>query len=346
MPRPSPAAQRSTHFVMPPASRPQHRTPLSARCATACAGPKGCLAGVRLRPSSATKSRSRPFLPPRPLSRLRALPHLLAARGARGRAPALGEPAMMPRFATLHSCTMGPCATTTRARASWATSSFSRKFSTWASTERRRTPSAAARPPSSHAVLPNLGGALRAAPHSSTRFTSVCSASHCCPTQSSRRQEPEALSTWPRVLQPLFRTLYERGLRAHLLPYYGPWMWDPIDAESDLSRSISTNQFQSAARDAFRGAGQVFPRLGSHSFRRGRAAELFHGGISPTDLTRVLRHRSPVSSLPFVPESLRMTAAGAAMRAAAHRSAATSAAATAGRRTSRGAPPRGGHLPR
>ena len=35
---------------------------------------------------------------------------------------------------------------------------------------------------------------------------------------------PEALSTWPHVLQPLFRTLYERGLRALLLPYYEPWM--------------------------------------------------------------------------------------------------------------------------
>ena len=142
----------------------------------------------------------------------------------------------------------------------------------------------------------------------------------------------EAFATWPQELQLLARPLYERGLRAHLLPYYGPWMWEPIGPESDLSRTSSTAQFQRAAHAAFRDAGQVIPRLGSHSFRRGRAAELFHGGITPGDLSRVLRHRSPLSSLPYVPESARVTAAGAAMRDAAFRSAGASASTAPARR--------------
>jgi integrase len=129
----------------------------------------------------------------------------------------------------------------------------------------------------------------------------------------------DAIGTWPEELLALARPLYARGLSVHLLPYYGPWLWEPIDAGFDLSRSCSTTQFRRAAQAAFKADGQVVPRLGSHSFRRGRAAELFHGGMSQQDLTRVLRHRSPMSALPYVPEAARVTAMGTAMRAAANR---------------------------
>jgi hypothetical protein len=143
---------------------------------------------------------------------------------------------------------------------------------------------------------------------------------------------PEVISTWPAELLALARPLYEQGLRVHLLPYYGPWMWEPIDAEFDLSLSRSTAQFQRSAQAAFRAAGKAVPRLGSHSFRRGRAAELFHGGLAPPHLSRVLRHHSPMSALPYVPEAARVTAVGAAMRAATSRSARISRAHYAGAR--------------
>ena len=107
------------------------------------------------------------------------------------------------------------------------------------------------------------------------------------------RAGPEALSTWPEELQALARQLYAHGLRAHLLPYYGPWMWETLDVDFDLSRTCSTAQFQRALQGAFRAHGRPVSRLGSHSLRRGRAAELFHGGIAPADLSRVLRHLSP-----------------------------------------------------
>ena len=141
------------------------------------------------------------------------------------------------------------------------------------------------------------------------------------------RAGPEALSTWPEELQALARQLYAHGLRAHLLPYYGPWMWETLDVDFDLSRTCSTAQFQRALQGAFRAHGRPVSRLGSHSLRRGRAAELFHGGIAPADLSRILRHLSPQSSLPYVLESARVSAAAAAMRAASTRSAAISRAA-------------------
>ena len=36
---------------------------------------------------------------------------------------------------------------------------------------------------------------------------------------------PEAMATWPAAVRALAAPLYAQGLPAHLLPYYGPWLW-------------------------------------------------------------------------------------------------------------------------
>jgi len=129
------------------------------------------------------------------------------------------------------------------------------------------------------------------------------------------------MATWPSDIQALTAPLYEQGLPVHLLPYYGPWLWEPIDAEFDLSRSCSTAQFQRWARGSFAAGGRALARIGAHSFRRGGAAELAHGGLGPAALTRVLRHVSAGAAAPYVLQSVHVTTTAAAMRAAAHRSA-------------------------
>jgi hypothetical protein len=59
-----------------------------------------------------------------------------------------------------------------------------------------------------------------------------------------------------------------------MLPYYGPWMREPIDDDFDLSRSCTTGQFVRWSRSALLAAGRLPPRFGAHSMRRGSAAEL------------------------------------------------------------------------
>lgn len=132
---------------------------------------------------------------------------------------------------------------------------------------------------------------------------------------------PEAMATWPTAIRALAAPLYTQGLPVHLLPYYGPWLWEPIGADFDLSRSSSTAQFQRWAREALAADGQNLARVGAHSFRRGRAAELAHGGLPAAELTRVLRHASVGSSAPYVLQSVHVTATAAAMRAATNRAA-------------------------
>ena len=139
---------------------------------------------------------------------------------------------------------------------------------------------------------------------------------------------PEAMATWPADVRALAAPLYAHGLPAHLLPYYGPWLWEPIDADFDLSRSSSTAQFQRWARDALSADGQHLARVGAHSFRRGHAAELAHGGLPAAALTRVLRHASVGTSAPYVLKSVHVTATAAAMRAATDRGSGAAAAPT------------------
>lgn len=137
---------------------------------------------------------------------------------------------------------------------------------------------------------------------------------------------PVALSTWPADIQDLARPLYDLGLPVHMLPYFGPWLWEPITSETDLARCSTTAQFGTWARDAIQaaGTGRGLTRVGAHSFRRGRAAELAHGEMSAAELTRVLRHSSARSTIPYVLQSVRVAATAAAMQAATHRSASIS----------------------
>ncbi len=132
---------------------------------------------------------------------------------------------------------------------------------------------------------------------------------------------PEALGTWPSIVEELTRPLYAQGRPGHMLPYYGPWKWEPIDDGFDLSRSRTTGPFVRWSRSAPLAAGRLPPRFGAHSMRRGRAAELAHGGLAGSNLSRVLRHSSPSSSAPCVLQSVHVTRTAAAMRTAEHRAA-------------------------
>jgi hypothetical protein len=57
------------------------------------------------------------------------------------------------------------------------------------------------------------------------------------------RPQPSALSTWPEEIQALARPLYQRGFLVHCLPYFGPWLWEPLTAQSNLLESLTARQF-------------------------------------------------------------------------------------------------------
>jgi hypothetical protein len=56
--------------------------------------------------------------------------------------------------------------------------------------------------------------------------------------------------------------------------------------------------------------------MGGHSFRRGRAVELFHGNASRETVTEVLRHRSAASTRPYITDSARVASLAVTMAAA------------------------------
>ncbi len=57
---------------------------------------------------------------------------------------------------------------------------------------------------------------------------------------------PEAMATGPADIQSLALPLY--GRQVHTLPYYGPWLWEHLHADFDLSRTCSTHLFQRWSR--------------------------------------------------------------------------------------------------
>ena len=132
--------------------------------------------------------------------------------------------------------------------------------------------------------------------------------------------EPSAMSTWPAEIRDLAIPLYERGLLVHCLPYYGSWLWDTLTADSDLAAVPTTRQFGRLAQQVLAEAGAPAAGVGAHSFRRGGAAELAHGGLSLPTLSAALRHVSERSTRPYVFQSVHSAANAGAMRAAARRS--------------------------
>lgn len=132
--------------------------------------------------------------------------------------------------------------------------------------------------------------------------------------------QPSAMATWPEEIQALALPLYQRGFLVHCLPYFGPWLWKPLSADSDLTESLSTRQFARLASQLVAEAGGPATGTGAHSFRRGGASELLHGGLDMATLSLALRHASVASTKPYVFQSALTASTAAAMRGAVRRS--------------------------
>ena len=130
---------------------------------------------------------------------------------------------------------------------------------------------------------------------------------------------PDEFSNWPEDIQALAAPLYAQGLPVHCLPICGEWMYARLDAASDLAAEMPRSRFMGWCRRALTTAGVEVGGLGSHSFRRGCAVSLFHGGADPVTVSEVLRHRSLLSSRPYVTDAARMAGLAASMTAAAPR---------------------------
>ena len=122
---------------------------------------------------------------------------------------------------------------------------------------------------------------------------------------------------WPTDIQALAAPLYARGLPVHCLPIYGTWLFARLDADSDLAEAVPYTQFMRMSRAALSSTGLSVARHGSHSFRRGRAGEMFHGGADEPAVAEMLRHRSVASTRPYITDATRMAGLAATMRAAA-----------------------------
>ena len=124
-------------------------------------------------------------------------------------------------------------------------------------------------------------------------------------------------ANWPDDIRALATPLYTVGLPVHCLPIFGTWLFARLDADSDLSEAVPYHQFMRMSRAALSSAGLSIARHGSHSFRRGRAGELFHGGAGEPTVAEMLRHRSIASTRPYITDATRMAGLAASMRAAA-----------------------------
>ena len=192
-------------------------------------------------------------------------------------------------------------------------------------TDRRRTGQTAQLPPASD----DAGGAaalVEVVLHGLRRLSALDPAtlatlvSRLAASFPQEQPRPSAMATWPEEIQALARPLYQRGLLVHCLPYFGPWLWRPLTADSDLTESVSTRQFARLASELVAEAGGPTAGTGAHSFRRGGASELLHGGLDMATLSLALRHASVASTKPYVFQSALTASTAAAMRGAVRRS--------------------------
>ena len=133
-----------------------------------------------------------------------------------------------------------------------------------------------------------------------------------------------AMAGWPADIRATASLLYDQGVPVHGLPYYGRWLWEPLTAASDLSASLSTEQFSRRQRACLVDAGMPADeasRFSAHSGRRGGAAALIHGAADPHTLQHALRHATPRSSDPYVMSSVHAAVTTSAIGAANRRSA-------------------------
>jgi len=129
-------------------------------------------------------------------------------------------------------------------------------------------------------------------------------------------QGAQELAAWPADIRSLAAPLYASGLPVHCLPLYGQWQHARLDADTDLREGVPRHTFLALSAHALASVGVEVAGMSGHSFRRGRAVELFHGNASRETVTEVLRHRSMASTRPYITDSTRVASLAVTMVAA------------------------------
>ena len=129
-----------------------------------------------------------------------------------------------------------------------------------------------------------------------------------------------AMRAWPADIRQRTDRLYDLGIPAHCLPFYGRWLSVHPSRHMDLSEPIPIDEFVRAARLALERAGIDPTRVGAHSFRRGRGVHLALSGADLRNVTTLFRHRSPASTQPYLLTSARLADTADTLRLADARS--------------------------
>ena len=124
------------------------------------------------------------------------------------------------------------------------------------------------------------------------------------------------LAAWPADIRALAAPLYAAGLPVHCLPLYGQWQHTRLTAESDLGEGVSRPTFLALTTHILASEGVEVAGMAGHSFRRGRAEELFHGQASRETVAEVLRHRSVASTRPYITDAARVASLAVTITAA------------------------------
>jgi hypothetical protein len=98
-----------------------------------------------------------------------------------------------------------------------------------------------------------------------------------CPERAVGRGAAE-FTNWAADIQAL--AVDGSTVTVHCLPIYGIWLFTRLDSDSDLSEAVPLSPFMSRSRAVLSSIGLTIARQGSHSFRGGRAGEMYHGGAS------------------------------------------------------------------
>ena len=130
------------------------------------------------------------------------------------------------------------------------------------------------------------------------------------------RAGPEAVRSWPDPVPELAQRLYALGVPVHGLPLFGRWLFEDLSEGFDLSATPLTGEFARMSKAVLAASGAETGRVGAHSFRRGRAVGLYHGGAGDAVVSLALRHRNPRSAEPYVLVAARSSALASAMRVA------------------------------
>jgi hypothetical protein len=111
---------------------------------------------------------------------------------------------------------------------------------------------------------------------------------------------PSAMATWPDSVKAAAARLYALGVPVHGLPIYGRWLVDELGPATDLLEGIPNKEFVKVARGVLTRAGTEVEGFGTHSFRRGIAAELALRRMARPDIAALLRHRSLTSTQTYI----------------------------------------------